>query len=188
MRISDWSSDVCSSDLTWAIVLADANRHALNFLATARQYADQLVRGFKHLDRSEPFSETADRLLSNAYDEAVEYQFVYELRNYLQHRSVAIHGMKGRGKDAPWAEGTKLYCQKKLILEDRGKFKLRVLEKLDDEIDMLFMFRGYMAQVSRVQFELRKQDRKSTTSELQSLMRISYAVFCLNKKKKNDRL
>src|SRR3546814_12325641 len=53
--------------------------------------------------------------------------------------------------------GTKLYCQKKLILEDRGKFKLRVLEKLDDEIDMLFMFRGYMAQVSRVQFELRKQ-------------------------------
>src|SRR3546814_19750528 len=42
-------------------------------------------------------------------------------------------------------------------LEDRGKFKLRVLEKLDDEIDMLFMFRGYMAQVSRVQFELRKQ-------------------------------
>src|SRR3546814_872933 len=64
--------------------------------------------------------------------------------------------MKGRGKDAPWAEGTKLYCQKKLILEDRGKFKLRVLEKLDDEIDMLFMFRGYMAQVSRVQFELRK--------------------------------
>src|SRR3546814_605383 len=62
---------------TWAIVLVDANRHALNFLATARQYADQLVRGFKHLDRSEPFSETADRLLSNAYAEAVEYQFVY---------------------------------------------------------------------------------------------------------------
>src|SRR3546814_5749423 len=28
------------------------------------------------------------------------------------------------------------------------------------------------------------QDRKSTTSELQSLMRISYSVFCLKKKKK----
>src|SRR3546814_8243992 len=28
-------------------------------------------------------------------------------------------------------------------------------------------------------------DRKSTTSELQSLMRISYAVFCLKKKKNN---
>src|SRR3546814_8684516 len=29
----------------------------------------------------------------------------------------------------------------------------------------------------------RARDRKSTTSELQSLMRISYAVFCLKKKK-----
>ncbi len=141
----------------WAIVLADANRHALNFLATARQYADQLVRDFEHLKLSEPFSETAKGLLSRAYDDALEYQFVCELRNYLQHRSSAIHGMKGRGKDAPWAEGTMLYCQKKLILEDRGKFKMRILERLDDEIDMLAMFRGYMAQVSRVQFELRKK-------------------------------
>src|SRR3546814_7521487 len=40
-------------------------------------------------------------------------------------------------------------------------------------------------------FELAKHDRiarsrsEEHTSELQSLMRISYAVFCLNKKKKN---
>src|SRR3546814_2405681 len=31
-------------------------------------------------------------------------------------------------------------------------------------------------------------DRKEHTSELQSLMRISYAVFCLKKKKKNQRI
>src|SRR3546814_3180493 len=31
------------------------------------------------------------------------------------------------------------------------------------------------------------RDRKSNTSELQSLMRISYAVFCLKKKKKKDK-
>src|SRR3546814_8468373 len=30
------------------------------------------------------------------------------------------------------------------------------------------------------------QDRKEHTSELQSLMRISYAVFCLKKKKKSQ--
>src|SRR3546814_2672582 len=34
----------------------------------------------------------------------------------------------------------------------------------------------------------RREDRSEEhTSELQSLMRISYAVFCLKKKKKNDR-
>src|SRR3546814_2930552 len=32
------------------------------------------------------------------------------------------------------------------------------------------------------------RDRKSTTSELQSLMRISYAVFCLTKKKQLSKL
>src|SRR3546814_1391591 len=34
----------------------------------------------------------------------------------------------------------------------------------------------------------RPSDRKSTTSELQSLMRISYAVFCLKKKKKTNQV
>src|SRR3546814_1477216 len=84
---------------------------------------------------------------------------------------------------------------------------------------MLFMFRGYMAQVSRVQFELRKQIKdlcdkargdiqeamtefaeaqgdddddtlehpaigsEEHTSELQSLMRISYALSCMKNKK-----
>src|SRR3546814_9153387 len=33
--------------------------------------------------------------------------------------------------------------------------------------------------------EFRRQRSEEHTSELQSLMRISYAVFCLNKKKKN---
>src|SRR3546814_3757402 len=33
-----------------------------------------------------------------------------------------------------------------------------------------------------------KADRKSTTSELQSLMRISYAVFCLKKKKQTPHI
>src|SRR3546814_10383619 len=35
------------------------------------------------------------------------------------------------------------------------------------------------------QQSVRVGDRKSTTSELQSLMRISYAVLCLKKKNKN---
>src|SRR3546814_3953678 len=34
-------------------------------------------------------------------------------------------------------------------------------------------------------YKISKLDRKSTTSELQSLMRNSYAVFCLKKKKKH---
>src|SRR3546814_2110887 len=40
---------------------------------------------------------------------------------------------------------------------------------------------------SRVTVQAAATDRKSTTSELQSLMRISYAVFCLKKKTQNTK-
>src|SRR3546814_6005778 len=40
-------------------------------------------------------------------------------------------------------------------------------------------------QVERARPTWDQQDRKSTRPELQSLMRISYAVFCLKKKKNN---
>src|SRR3546814_7061538 len=40
--------------------------------------------------------------------------------------------------------------------------------------------------LTRIPLLHRQSDRKSTRSELQSLMRISYAVFCLKKKKKTS--
>src|SRR3546814_2588832 len=42
---------------------------------------------------------------------------------------------------------------------------------------------GLLAQAARIGAELRSEEH---TSELQSLMRISYAVFCLKKKNKNQ--
>ncbi len=140
----------------WAKVLAAANRHAINFLTTARLFADHVVRDFKHLALPEPFADAAKRLLSKAYDATLGYQFVCELRNHVQHRAVAVHGIKGRPKGASWSEASMIYCQKKLILEDRGTFKMRVLDQLEDHIDVLAMFRAYMSSVSRVQLSLRK--------------------------------
>lgn len=140
----------------WAEVLSAANRHTINFLTTARLFADHVVRDFKHLELLEPFSRAAKRLLSDAYDKTLGYQFVCELRNHVQHRAVAVHGIKGRAESASWSEATMIYCQKKLILEDRGDFKMRVLDRLEDHIDVLAMFRAYMASVCRVQLALRK--------------------------------
>lgn len=145
----------------FASIFSEGNRHAINFLATTRMYADQVVRDFKHLKLSEPFNALAKRLLSEAYDEKLAYRFVCELRNFVQHRAVAVHGSKGRDGNDTWLEGTMLYCQKKRIVEDKGKFKQTVLDELDDNIDLLVMFRGYMASVSRVQLALRKQIKQS---------------------------
>ncbi len=153
----------------WAEVFSAANRHAINFLTTARLYADHVVRDFKHVALAEPFSDAAKRLLSEAYDATLGYQFVCELRNHVQHRAVAVHGIKGRSKDAPWSEATMVYCQKKLILEDRGTFKLRVLDQLEEHIDALAMFRAYMASVSRVQLALRKLIRQACADSREAI-------------------
>lgn len=121
----------------WAEVLSEANRHAINFLTTARLFADHVVRDFKHVALPEPFSDAAKRLLSEAYDATLGHQFVCELRNHVQHRAAAIHGVKGRPDGASWPEATMIHCQKNLILEDRGSFKMRVLEQLDDHTHRL---------------------------------------------------
>src|SRR3546814_9046759 len=53
--------------------------------------------------------------------------------------------------------------------------------QLVNELDMFFFSWFYVLSV--IVFVSKRQDRSEEhTSELQSLMRISYAVFCLNKK------
>src|SRR3546814_7535230 len=54
------------------------------------------------------------------------------------------------------------------------------LDKLPQAVASLDSQREGLVKMLKSLAEL---DRKSTTSELQSLMRISYAVFCLKKKK-----
>src|SRR3546814_7602135 len=109
MRISDWSSDVCSSDLAAAHGLA-------GFLHQLDHFLERQRRRFA--------------VLGNA---AVE-------------PAVADVGAVAAVEDLDVA----------------------AVEFLDDAVaGDLFLF---------------LEDRKSTRSELQSLMRISYAVFCLKKK------
>src|SRR3546814_4620403 len=105
MRISDWSSDVCSSDLNSALVLDVGLSTAMDDVAAAREIAEHVVG--------------------------------------LGHRTIAII----MGDPAHAASAQRLV--------------------------------GYRQAFDAI--GLRSEEH---TSELQSLMRISYAVFCLKKKKK----
>src|SRR3546814_8343972 len=113
MRISDWSSDVCSSDL---ILCFDCKLHGQfleNFLA-------------------EP---------------------VHDHRNGVFRGQAALHGIK------------------QLVFTDTRS-------------------RGFVLDAGRRVLHLHGREgvcrSEEHTSELQSLMRISYAVFCLNKKKNKN--
>src|SRR3546814_1874758 len=124
MRISDWSSDVCSSDLT----------------GDARRCRDQIFDG----------AELVSRQCRGA-------------RRHLQFRDQA-RAVPGQAQQGVVDAGRNRLCDHLEISELRAQRR---------------------RQRRRILFGRGRSEEH--TSELQSLMRISYAVFCL-KKKTSDRL
>src|SRR3546814_6011069 len=121
MRISDWSSDVCSSDLQ---ITADNHPH-------------HLVRAFKDAVDAKVAVDALDRIIHQIAIAAVKLERAIGDPHRLVGRKALCHG---------------------------GEMRLvrRALCHLDGS--------GI------------KERSEEHTSELQSLMRISYAVFCLKKK------
>src|SRR3546814_10431618 len=105
-----------------------------------------------------------------------------------RNKLVVITGLSGSGKsslafDTIYAEGQRRYVES---LSSYARQFLGLMEKPDvDQID------GLSPAISIDQKSTSRNPRSTVatrseehTSELQSLMRISYAVFCLKKKKK----
>src|SRR3546814_7062214 len=133
MRISDWSSDVCSSDLGGLALLGHAQHLHARDAGADFGSADQVA----HVDAADVVAflqvgrvlrvglAVGDRVLADARGEALQHGEVLHL----------------------------LHCE----------------------------------DVGRVQVVADRHRSEEHTSELQSLMRISYAVFCLKKKQKTNK-
>src|SRR3546814_4237655 len=128
MRISDWSSDVCSSDLTKQFYL-HVGRHIADFVEEDRAAVGRLEPALAGLER------TGERAL-----------FMTE---QLRFQKLARNGPAVDGDEA------------------RAPSRRRFVKAACDH---------FLAASGRAG---RSEEH---TSELQSLMRISYAVFCLKKK------
>src|SRR3546814_7111623 len=123
MRISDWSSDVCSSDLT----------------------ATELVN-------------FARQLFFIAFPQEIDISNDQSLGLPIKHQRTHIGDQPGR---------THAHFDLTANLPGHRYAMIGILREL--------------LQSGRINQHLRSEEH---TSELQSLMRISYAVFCLKKKKK----
>src|SRR3546814_6758426 len=142
MRISDWSSDVCSSDLT---AVADGTRE-IAFPSGVSVLGAKLAKADGHVNRKEVdafkqvFRIPADEMqnVGRVFDQARKDSRGFE--PYARQ-------LAGMFADNP-----------------------AVLEELLDGLFHIAHADGRMAERS-----------EEHTSELQSLMRISYAVFCLKK-------
>src|SRR3546814_1186087 len=148
MRISDWSSDVCSSDLLFH---REGDDEVLLFRGQLGHHGDHAEVGIALVQ-----VETAQQL-------AVEGE------------AVGIVGV-GRGEEVPERrlDGRHLVAQggigvlavaDEVDRADRGD---RPLVDLEGEVDAVLL-------------ELDDLRSEEHTSELQSLMRISYAAYCLQK-------
>src|SRR3546814_2698028 len=131
MRISDWSSDVCSSDLQAKPAAPDGTSEVLAGVTT----------GLPGLTRAVKLQNRAARV---GFDWPDMKPVIAKIKEELQELEDEIESGKS--------------------------------EAIDEEFgDFLFV-------VANLARHLRSEEH---TSELQSLMRISYAVFCLKKKKKH---
>src|SRR3546814_5135925 len=134
MRISDWSSDVCSSDLTRA--------------------------------------RTEERRDSEAVLERQSAECVDPRRIDHRHAHAVHGGLQQSGDVRPGGEAAEHGVDRS------GSGEELVLERGQQDAELQAAYRRHLA---RRQALLGRSEEH--TSELQSLMRISYAVFCLKKKK-----
>src|SRR3546814_5755335 len=142
MRISDWSSDVCSSDLVLAVRPTDCNDTpvpvAIFRFATHGGTADPLVKG-------------NGRLLA-----AANFLFADDAE------LVALGCVNAVQTDARPMDFYGIAVDHRGLANNRNRTRRAAIPRLGC-------------------YHRRSEEH---TSELQSLMRISYAVFCLKKKKK----
>src|SRR3546814_7715877 len=134
MRIRDWSSDVCSSDL---LDKAHARKAQRQLAIVVAKFADAI---FGPENREAARSLDADFVVHMAKIEEV--------------------GAGDHERPLRWGQGHHARTPRRARLQRRGRP----------------ITRGYISR------------SEEHTSELQSLMRISYAVFCLKQKKNTTKI
>src|SRR3546814_9157942 len=155
MRISDWSSDVCSSDLKLlgiVVNVEDIGVAAVNAVA-------------HHPDAADEHAILVERQSSRIGGEAERRAFGADQRRGAR-RAETRHKVAAR-------QLAELHPEQGSAFEPDGGRRGR--EMLLDDLARGARRKGVAAARS-----------EEHTSELQSLMRISYAVFCLKKKKRKN--
>src|SRR3546814_7645253 len=169
MRISDWSSDVCSSDLSYASAIgggrAGVTETTVKEDGETGLFGEQVVR-FGGL--------TA--LITAGYETLVDAGYAPEMAYFeCLHEVKLIVDLMYEGGMANMrysisntAEYGDYTRGPRIVTEETKAEMRRVLEDI---------------QSGRFARDWVTERSEEHTSELQSLMRISYAVFCLKKKK-----
>lgn len=132
------------------------NRLVVNLLTSIKLYYDQLWRHIRACLPSDKDakSDTA-KLFNEQYDLNPEYRFMEELRNYVQHRELAVHRTVFGGKwikedgNSKLEHSAEISALREYLSEDI-KFKKKVLNEFGDVIDLKATTRKYVESISEI--------------------------------------
>lgn len=132
------------------------NIRIVNLLTGARLYLDHIPQDVADcLSDASDAREKVKARCSQEYDEHLEYRFMEALRNYVQHRGMAVHGvsMPSRwiscGADELLEHSISIHAHRATLAQD-PKFKRSVLVELPDNVDLRAAARRYVESLSAI--------------------------------------
>lgn len=138
------------------------NRRIVNLLTSTKLYTDQIQQHTKIcLPDDLKSSQKVKTFLSKEYDDHFEYRFMEALRNYVQHRGLAVHLTKhNTRRTSIEADGlrefsTKLFSRK-AELESDGSFKKTVLNEMSGDVDLMNAARKYVESINHAHIQIRE--------------------------------
>ena len=133
------------------------NQRIVNLLTTSRLYIDQLSQHIKACNLNIDIKS----FFSYEYDNNFEYRFMEALRNYVQHRGLAVHftsigtNWTSLDDDGEMQFKTRVYTKKDEVEKDSA-FKKSVAKEMPDKVDIIDASRSYIESISKVHCNIRK--------------------------------
>jgi hypothetical protein len=139
------------------------NRRVVNLLTSCRLYVDHYKQHVKACLLDESSLIITKSYFSKEYDCCFEYRFMEALRNYVQHRGLAVHTVKlahaWTSKDKKNGElehNTSFFAHQSKLLSDVA-FKRTVAKEMPEKVNLLFASRNYISAISKIHGEIRNQ-------------------------------
>jgi hypothetical protein len=143
-------------------IRARLNRRVVNLLTAARLYMDHLGQHVKSCLFEKDKCKGVKTLFSLQYDDCFEYRFMEALRNYVQHRGLAVHSSS---LGASWTSMDKrngeleyktcMFTHKDEVSSDKS-FKRDVSNEMPEKVNILLASRKYISSISKAHGELRQ--------------------------------